>query len=123
MKLFKREDFINRENPTPGKFHRLEVITGEDKARDLGGISVVLPAGLQVPYHYHEKRESILIILSGEATEIVEGKEVPFKAGDVIYLPAGEKHGVINRSNSDVRFLEFFTHPPVGADFVEAREK
>jgi quercetin dioxygenase-like cupin family protein len=123
MKLFRKLDFIVRENPTPDKFHRLEIITGDDKARDLGGISVVLPAGHQVPYHYHERRESILILLSGEAIEVVEGKEVPIEAGDVIYLPAGEKHGVINRSNSDVRFLEFFTYPPVSADFVESGKK
>jgi quercetin dioxygenase-like cupin family protein len=80
-----------------------------------------LVAGSQVPYHYHKNRESIIIVISGEAIEVVEGKEIPIKAGDVLFIPAGEKHSIINRSNQDFRYLEFFTCPPLSADFVEVK--
>ncbi len=46
---------------------------------------------------------------------------MPIKAGDVLFIPAGEKHQTINRSGKDFRYLEFFTCPPLGADFVEAK--
>ena len=81
----------------------------------------LLPAGNQVPYHYHVKRESVIIAISGEAIEIVEGKEYPFKAGSVCYIAAGEKHTTVNRSDRDFRYLEFFTCPPVSADFIEVK--
>ena len=121
MKLFKIEEFNKMENPTPGKFFRQEILTSEYKAKDLGGMVGLLVPGSQVPYHYHRKRESVIIAISGEATEIVEGKEIPVKTNDVLYIPAGEKHTVVNRTDKDFRYLEFFTCPPVTADFIEVK--
>ena len=42
-----------------------------------------------------------------DAGEIIE---TPLKAGDVLFIPANEKHRLINK---DALFLEFFTNPPV----------
>ena len=53
--------------------------------------------------------------------EIVEGEEILFKAGDIIFLNTGEKHMTLNRSDNDFRYLEFFTCPPVTADFIEVK--
>lgn len=121
MKIFKVEEYANMENPNPGKPYRPEILTDEHKARDLGGMFGLLIPGSQVPYHYHKNRESIIIVISGEATEIVEGEETPIKTGDVIYIPAGEKHTTVNMSDKDFRYLEFFTCPPLTADFVEVK--
>ena len=121
MKIFRTPEYVNKVNPTPGQRHRSEILTGEDQARDLGGILGILAPGTSPPYHYHEKRESIIIAISGEAIEILEGKEIPIKAGDVLFIPPGEKHTTVNRSGGEFRYLEFFTCPPVGADFVEVK--
>ncbi len=91
----------------------------EDGAKDLGGMFGLLPPGSRVPYHFHKRRESVIVVISGEATEVIAGKEITVKAGDILYIPAGEKHATINRSGSDFRYLEFFTTPPLSADFVE----
>jgi len=121
MKIFKTDEFINMENPNPGESYRPEILTKEQKAKDLGGMFGLLVAGSQVPYHYHNKRESIIIVISGDATEIVEGREIPIKTGDILYIPAGEKHMTLNKSDKDFRYLEFFTCPPLSADFVEVK--
>jgi quercetin dioxygenase-like cupin family protein len=121
MKIFRIEEYINMENPNPCQPYRPEILTTEHKAKDLGGMLGLLPPGSQVPYHYHKNRESIIIVISGEATEIIEGEEIPIKAGDVIYIPAGEKHRTLNRSDKDFRYLEFFTCPPLTADFIEVK--
>lgn len=121
MKLFHTEDYIRMKNPTPGQLHRPNIVTAEDKAKDMGGMFGLLPPGSRVPYHYHKTRESVLMIISGQGVEIVEGEEFPVKAGDVMFIPAGEKHAIINRSEQDLRYLEFFTCPPVGADFIEVK--
>jgi len=118
MKVFKSSQYIDMENPTPGEPYRPEILTKEHNAKNLGGMFGLLVPGSQVPYHYHENRESIIIVISGDATEIIEGEEIPIKAGDVLYIPAGEKHTTVNRSGQDFRYLEFFTCPPLGADFI-----
>lgn len=121
MKLFKTEDYVKMQNPEPGKPYRPEILTSEHQVKNLGGMFGLLVPGSQVPYHYHNNRESIIIVISGEATEIIEGKEIPIKAGDVLYIPPGEKHTTVNRSAKEFRYLEFFTCPPVTADFVEVK--
>jgi len=121
MKIFRTPEYAKMVNPTPGQRHRSEILTGEDQAKDLGGILGILAPGTGPPYHYHVQRESIIIAISGEAIEILEGKEIPIKAGDVIFIPPGEKHTTVNRSGGEFRYLEFFTCPPVGQDFVEIK--
>ena len=121
MKIYKPSEYVKMKNPTPGQRYRSEILTAEHQAKDLGGILGVLASGTNPPYHYHEKRESIIIAISGEAVEILEGKETPIKAGDVIFIPPGEKHTTVNRSSQEFRYLEFFTCPPVGKDFIEVK--
>jgi uncharacterized cupin superfamily protein len=121
MKLFKTGEYIAQKNPTPGSPYRPEILTAQQGAKSLGGMFGLLTPGSQVPYHFHHQRESIIVVISGEATEVIEGKEIPIQAGDVLFIPAGEKHTTINRSGQDFRYLEFFTCPPLSADFVEVK--
>ncbi len=119
LKVWKTDQYRKTANPTPGEWFRTSILGDGDRAKELGGLLVILPPGRSVPYHYHKNRESILMVLIGEAAELYEDKEYPIHAGDVIFVPAGAKHAVINRSDKEIRFLEFFTHPPMGSDFIE----
>jgi quercetin dioxygenase-like cupin family protein len=120
MKIIKVEELCKIVNPTPGQPHRPEIRLDGDGFKNLGGMFGLLAPKTQVPYHYHKNRESILIPLSGEAVEIIDGKETAIKPGDVLVIPAGEKHTTVNRSaHSEFRFLEFFTCPPMASDFVK----
>jgi quercetin dioxygenase-like cupin family protein len=120
MKIIKIAELCAIENPAPGEPYRPEIRLGEEGFRALGGMFGLLVPGSQVPYHYHEKRESILIPISGEAVEIIEGEEIVIRPGDVLLIPAGEKHTTVNRSERDFRYVEFFTSPPLAADFIKA---
>lgn len=119
MKIFRSEDYIQIQNPTPGATYRPKILTGGDGAKNLWGIFGLFPPRTQVPYHLHSHRESLIIVISGEGTEVVEGKEIPIRAGDILYIPIGEKHTTINRSDKDLRFLEFQTPWSDVNDFVE----
>ena len=121
MKLFKTEEYLNMKNPNPDDSYRPEILTKEHNTKNLGGMFGLLPPGTRVPYHYHENRESIIMVIAGEGVEIIEGEENPVKAGDVLYIPPMEKHTIINRSDKDLRYLEFYTCPPVTADFHEVK--
>jgi quercetin dioxygenase-like cupin family protein len=118
MKVFKVDDYLKKQNPTPGKTYREDTLTKADEAKELGGLFGIMVAGAQGEYHYHRQRESLLFIIAGEGAELVDGKEHPIKAGDVLFIRPGEKHTVVNKSDKDLRFLEFFTHPPVAADKI-----
>jgi mannose-6-phosphate isomerase-like protein (cupin superfamily) len=120
MKILKVEEFIRLENPNPEEAYRPEIRLADQSIHNLGGMFGLLVPGSQVPYHYHRDRESILVPISGQAIEIVEGEETVIGPGDILLIPAGEKHMVVNRSGEDFRFLEFFTCPPLLSDFVKA---
>lgn len=119
MKIVKIEEYIKMVNPTPGQPHRPELKLDADGFKNLGGMFGLLAPHTEVPYHFHKNRESILIPISGEAIEVIEGRETLVKPGDVLLIPAGEKHNTVNRSDEEFRFLEFFTCPPLSADFVK----
>jgi mannose-6-phosphate isomerase-like protein (cupin superfamily) len=118
MEILRPENFLRKENPTPGEFNKAEILTREQDAKDLGALFVILPKGQKTPYVYHRKREQIIVFLTGEVIGVIDGKEVALKGGDVLFTPPGEKHRLENRSNEDVRFLEFYTIPPWAADVV-----
>ena len=118
MKILKIEEYLKIINPNPAEPFRTEIITSKDKAFNLGGMLGVLAPNTSVPYHFHKKRESVIIVISGEGTEIIEQEEFPIKQGDIIFIPAGEKHKTINNTNTDLRYIEFFTNPPLNKDFI-----
>jgi quercetin dioxygenase-like cupin family protein len=116
MKIYHPEELTVIKNPTPGVRHRLNILTEEQNAKALAGHFSLIPPGKDVPCHYHEKRESLIFLIAGELIEIVEGNEFSVKAGDVIFIAAGEKHKTENRSDRDARYIEFFT--PTVTDFI-----
>jgi quercetin dioxygenase-like cupin family protein len=40
-----------------------------------------------------DERESLIFLIAGEITEIVDGKEFPLRAGDVVFIAAGKNTG------------------------------
>ena len=121
MEKYSIDDFTKVKSPEPGTRYKDEFLTTEKNTENIGGLFTVLSPGMELPYHFHQKRESILIVVSGEATEIVEGKEVPIKTNDILFIPPGEKHTTANRSDKDFCYLEFFTYPPSRGDFIEVK--
>ncbi len=121
MKHFKTSSFLSIPNPSSAEPYRVEILTSDDSFKELGGLFGVLTPGCEVPYHFHKNRESVLVALSGEAVETVEGTELPFRQGEVICISAGEKHGLKNTSNKEFRYIEFFTCPPLSADFIHVK--
>ncbi|MFC1909245.1 cupin domain-containing protein [Chloroflexota bacterium] len=119
MEIFNIEEFIKMKNPNPGTTFRQHLLT-EQKAENISGHCTVLAPGEGVPYHYHERRECIFIVIAGEGTETIEGKEYTLKANDIMYIPAGEKHGLINKSDGEFRFIEFNTCTPGDNDRIMA---
>ncbi len=120
MKLFKKEEFLRVENRVSGQTYREDILADKDAAKDLGGLFLILSPGAEGEFHYHVKRESIQVYLSGNGTACFEDREISVTEGDVLFIPPGKKHRISNRSDKEVRILEFFTEPPAEFDYVKA---
>ena len=116
MKVFDSEAYSKLENPTPGKHYKTDLLR-ELKAKSLCGVfTIVQPGDKGGAYHYHEEREHLIFLIKGKGVEIIEGEEFPVKAGDVLFVPAGEKHTIMNNSNEEMRYLGFCSCNPDDPD-------
>ena len=57
-------------------------------------VSVLEPGQIMAMYHWEADQEDFLV-LSGEATLIVEGEERTLRAWDFVHCPAGAKHAIV----------------------------
>lgn len=68
-------------------------------------------------YHYHNERDEVWTIISGEGEIALDNEIRRVKAGDIINLPAGRKHGI--RGITDLEFIEVQTGYNISdVDFV-----
>ena len=65
------------------------------------------------PYHSHNWEHEVFI-LNGKGEITCEGKGYPFKKGNVIFVPAGEKHQFKNSSKTILELLCIVPHKPEG---------
>ena len=120
MKKLNIDEFIKMEIVSKELNFKKETLTDCGAQKLTGIFGFVRPGGQGGDYHYHENDEHIIIIIEGEGIELVEGEEVPIKAGDVLFVPAGEKHTTINNSEKDLRYIGFLTcSTPGKRDVVE----
>lgn len=68
-------------------------------------IRVVMPPGSSMGEHSHGNDEEMYIILQGEGTMTIEGKEQHVSAGDMIVNKAFGTHGLVNTSEQDIELL------------------
>ena len=55
--------------------------------------------------HYHEDMEEVFIILSNEATIIIEDEKEILKKGDAVFVPIKKIHQMINETDIDTEYL------------------
>lgn len=110
------EELRKLSTPKPGERFTERVIDEKDKSKKVQAIvAVVPPEAAHLEYHYHTENETLILVLSGEGKEIVEGKEYPVKANDIIYVPAQEKHTIQNTGKTDLKYLEVIIRTNIAA--------
>jgi mannose-6-phosphate isomerase-like protein (cupin superfamily) len=68
----------------------------------------VLHAGKQTRGHAHDNIEEIYFFLNGNGKMLVGEEEIDVSEGDMVAIPCGVFHRVINNSGEDVRLLAVF---------------
>jgi len=69
--------------------------------------------------HLHDGFEEVIYVLSGTGTTHAESGEIPLKPGDLVLIPAGEKHMTLNTGAVPPVLLCFFPVPDVSAGTTE----
>lgn len=80
------------------------------------GVILLLP-GENLGAHYHHQVEETFYLLSGEATLLAGGHEVPLVPGDAVRLPAPEPHDLRNEGDAPAK-LVFIKSPYLPQDKV-----
>ena len=100
----------------------LEPVSGEIGSRvtcRIAEIPMPKPGDKPRGPHLHHGFEECIYVLSGEGTTQAESGEIPIKPGDIVLIPAGEKHMTRNTGNEPLVLLCFFPEPDVTAGTEE----
>lgn len=94
----------------------LEPVSGEIGSRisfRIARIEVPRPGDKKRGPHLHSDFEECIYVLSGQGTMHAESGEHPVKPGDILLVPAGEKHMTANTGTEPLVLLCFFPVPDV----------
>jgi uncharacterized RmlC-like cupin family protein len=75
---------------------------------------LTIPAGGRAKAHLHEKHETAIYVLDGEAITLYGDRlqhHVPCQAGDLVYIPAGLPHLPVNLSDKPIAAVITRTDP------------
>ncbi len=70
----------------------------------------IIPAGERVEAHQHASASEVFVILSGQATFIINQQSFELIAGDCAVAEPGDIHEIINTGPEDMEML-FFIQP------------
>jgi mannose-6-phosphate isomerase-like protein (cupin superfamily) len=105
----------------PGRVS-LEPVSGEIGSRvsfRIARIAVPQPADKPRGPHLHRDFEECIYVLSGQGTMHAESGEYPVQPGDILLVPAGEKHMTLNTGSEPLVLLCFFPTADVSAGTIE----
>ena len=71
-----------------------------------------LEPGQSQKAHAHEGSDKVYAVLEGTVVAQVAGEERELRPGEAVLVPAGEEHGVVNRSDKRVALLVFMAPHP-----------
>jgi quercetin dioxygenase-like cupin family protein len=74
-------------------------------------IYCLLPGQSQRP-HSHAKSDKVYVVLRGQVEASVGGESRPLGEGEAVLAPAGEPHGIENRSGAEAVCLVFMAPHP-----------
>jgi len=70
-----------------------------------------IPPGGEIGEETHDTIDQVLVIVGGEAETVLEGVVTAVGPGDLIQVPAGTRHNIINRGLGDLRLYTVYAPP------------
>jgi mannose-6-phosphate isomerase-like protein (cupin superfamily) len=87
----------------------VKILLAPDKTgvEELMFCTAVFPSGGKTDYHVHDRSETIYLV-SGEGVCIHGDEETPIQQDMVLYVPAGEKHQIVNTGSDPMKIVAIF---------------
>ena len=82
-----------------------------ESSRLLVGLNAFEP-GQEHALHAHAGQDKVYQVLEGDGLFLLEGHELPMKAGDLLVAPEGIAHGVRNSGNRRLLVLAILAPAP-----------
>ncbi len=82
-----------------------------ESPRLLVGLNAFEP-GQEHALHAHAGQDKVYQVLEGEGLFLLEGRELPMKAGDLLVAPEGVAHGVRNPGHRRLLVLAILAPAP-----------
>ena len=95
----------------PWRADRMGKTTLFTSPRLLVGLNAFEP-GQSHPLHAHEGMDKLYHVLEGEGVFLLEGRELPMTAGDLLVAPEGVPHGVRNSGGGRLLVLAVLAPAP-----------
>jgi len=116
-------DKLKQENPKALAEHpfeirpwgKFEILRDEDFFKSK---IITVDPGQKISYQSHKHRSEHWVIVKGKATVILNDEEHNLKVGENIFIPAGAKHRIHNKSNEPVIFVEVQVGTYFGEDDI-----
>ena len=108
MKIVKAWEEKGVEIPAPFR-RQIKVIFAPDKegVKELLFSHAILPPGGLTDYHTHDRPELIYVV-SGHGVCLHDGQETPIQEDVALWVPAGEKHQMINKGDAPLKLATVF---------------
>lgn len=98
------QDFEQRPWGTFQVIHEFQVADAEGNREDVIVKKIEVFPGKRLSYQSHKFRAETWCIAQGSGIAVLDEKEIPIKAGDVVHVPIGVKHRVAN-TGQDVHLV------------------
>ncbi|MEM9919891.1 MAG: cupin domain-containing protein [Bacteroidota bacterium] len=83
------------------------ILSSKDTDGDVYLVEGIMPKGSSVPVHIHQNEDEIFHVLEGEVQVVLGEQTLVGKAGDIIYLPRGIKHGIKTFGDTTAKVLNY----------------
>lgn len=72
--------------------------------------------GEDIGLEVHADTDQVLYLIKGEGKVVLNGEEMPFKAGDVVLVHAGTEHNFVTVGSEPMKIITMYSppHHPVG---------
>jgi len=108
---------ISQEAIRPWGYYEVLLDTPYTKVKE-----ITIEPGQRLSYQYHEHREEYWTCVQGELTVFIEGVELLIPYGHSIHIPLGDKHRMVNKTNTDVKVIEVQVGSYFGEDDIKRIE-
>lgn len=99
----------------PNVRDNLILVDAQDGAENLSVGIGVYNKGQVSEFHTHEDSEEVMIYLKGQGLmKMEDGAEVLLERGDITFVPADERHQLVNTGDGEFVFL--FIYSPLGPE-------